>query len=103
MDYEFQGKIDDAFEASDPDWRRAAQKRVRHLAEHYDTFTSEDVITWLERHGYRTRDKRALGSIMQQCARAKMIKAKGYAPAVRPQRHKAPVRVWQSLIKKDLL
>lgn len=95
----FQDKIDGCLLASDKEWREAAAGRVRQLALNNQTFTSEAVLVWLDEHGYHTKDKRALGAIMQSFAKAGIIRAHGYAAALRPERHKAPVRVWESLIR----
>jgi len=97
----FDSQVQDCFLASDSDWRKAADRRVRDLALEKQFFTSEAVLVWLEEHGYKTKDKRALGAIMQHYAKAGIIRAHGYAQALRPERHKAPVRVWESLITKE--
>lgn len=95
----FENQIADCFLASDKEWKEAARQRVRQLAESQQRFTSEAVLVWLDEHGYKTKDKRALGAIMQAYAKAGIIKPAGYAQALRQERHGAPVRVWESLIR----
>lgn len=94
----FEDQIQGSFLASDMEWRQAATKRVHQLVSSQKTFTSEAVLVWLEENGYKTKDKRALGHIMQTFAKNGIIRAKGYTQALRPERHKAPVRVWESLV-----
>lgn len=97
----FQNQIDDCMLASDKEWREEARKYARLLAELRQTFTSEMILNHLDKNGYKTKDNRALGAIMQSLVRDGVIKPIGYTQATRPERHKAPVRVWESLIRKD--
>ena len=80
-------------------WKAAADRRVRFLAQNKRMFTSEDVLTWLDRRGYKTKDNRALGAIMQRYSREGWIKPCGWVNATRRERHNAPVRTWLSLVK----
>ncbi len=97
----FQKKIDQAEANANEEWKRAAYDRVRWLAERRRIFTSEDVILWLESKSYKTKEKRALGAIMQYYQRNGYIKALGWTTAKRRERHNAPVRVWESLINDN--
>ena len=101
----FQKRIDDVEKNANEAWKAAAYRRVRCLAESRMWFTSEDVLTWLEQRGYKTKDKRALGGVMQHYQRDGWIVAAGWTTARRKERHHAPVRRWQSLkygFKEDL-
>lgn len=92
----FQKKIDQAQDNANEEWKKAAYRRVRCLAESRQWFTSEDVLTWLDQRNYKTRDKRALGAVMQHYQKAGWITPAGWVTAKRKERHHAPVRRWQS-------
>ena len=92
-------KIEESEVNANEAWKDAADRRVRYLAQNKRMFTSEDVLTWLDRRGYKTKDNRALGAIMQRYAKSGWIKACGWTTATRRERHNAPVRMWLSQIK----
>lgn len=94
----FQNKIDQVEQNASEAWKEAAHRRVRWLAHNKSNFTSEDVLTWLGQRGYKTKDTRALGAIIQHYNREGWIKATGWTACKR--RHDAPIRVWTSLIKE---
>lgn len=98
----FKKQIEQAEENADKAWKEAAHRRVRYLAKNKRHFTSEDVITWLDKRGYKTKDNRALGAIMQHYQKEGWIKAHGWTEASRKTRHHAPVRVWHSLVRRYL-
>ena len=97
----FQRKIDQVEQNANEAWKRAAYDRVRDLAQTRWFFTSEDVLSWLADNGYKTKDNRALGAIMQHYQKEGVIEARGWSTAKRRERHHAPVRVWQSLVKDN--
>ena len=93
----FQKQIDQVAENANEAWKKAAYRRVRDLAKTRQWFTSEDVLTWLDQRGYKTKDKRALGAIMQHYQKDGWIAPAGWTTAKRRERHYAPIRRWESL------
>lgn len=91
-------KIDQVADNANEAWKQAAYRRVRDLSRTRQWFTSEDVLTWLDQRGYKTKDKRALGAIMQHYQRDGWIAPAGWTTARRKERHNAPVRRWESQI-----
>lgn len=78
-------------------WRDAALVTVRLIAHELDEFTTDDV--WFVLDGkYATHEPRAMGAIMLQAARARVIVATDrYVKSARPGCHARPIRVWKSL------
>ena len=75
-------------------WMMAAEKRVKYLANRKEQFTSEDVLNYLAKKGYKTHDNSALGSIMLRYSKDGKIKKLGWKQSTRKARHGAPVRIW---------
>lgn len=99
----FEQKIIDCADSSNKEWKEEATRYAHLLAERRQTFTSEMILVYLERNGFKTKDNRALGAILQAMVRNKEIKPLGYTQAQRKERHNAPVRVWESQIVKEPL
>ncbi|MGB5811744.1 MAG: hypothetical protein WBG86_14500 [Polyangiales bacterium] len=86
-------------EGANPGWKDEAYDAVMAVARARDTFTSDHVWQVLGEGG--TRDPRALGPVMRRVERDGYIAATdGWALCLRPSRHRAPVRVWRSLVRK---
>lgn len=94
--------IDVSYFNADPVWKRAAAERMRYLAESCDTFTSDDILIFLEARGIVTGNNKAIAAILQAGARAGLIKTtEQFVRCKRPQRHGAPVMVWKSNIRRQ--
>ena len=96
MDYEL--AIEEAYAAANEKWKENAEKRLYYLAKRRLFFTSEDILSYLDAKGIKTRNNSALGAIMRNAARNGIIEPAGYETAVRASRHKAPIRKWKSTI-----
>ena len=89
-----------AEEHANPHWRVAAEHAVRLAAQQCSQLTTNDVLDRMDPEA-RTHEPRAWGPVMLQAARAGLIK-KALVPPVycnRPSRHRAPLQVWDSLIR----
>ena len=89
--------IEGCYYKSDKDWRTVAEKRMDQLIKRKNTFTSEDIIRFLEFRGLETPDMRALGGLFIRRHHAKEIKQVGWLSATRKERHGAPIRVWRGV------
>lgn len=86
---------------ADTQWKRAAAERLRYLVENRKTFTSDDILTYLEAKGIVTGDNRAMGALMQSASRVGLICAtERFVRCKRPSRHGAPIMVWESQVFK---
>lgn len=85
-------RVDDA---ADEDWKEVALEAVRQVALRRDRFVSDDVWKRLP----PTRENRALGPVLRRAAAEGWIIATGeFSLTEQVKRHRAPVRIWQSLI-----
>lgn len=91
-------KIEQAEANADSEWLIQAEEYTAYLATKKRTFTSEDVIVWLDDHGYHTSNLSALGAVFRRLKGQGAIEPIGYATSRRASRHHAPVRMWKSLI-----
>ena len=93
--------MEQAYRNSTTDYKRAARERLSYLIQEYNKFTSDDIINHLNRIGI-VGNHSALGAMIKGAERAGLIKATGeYRESSRPERHKAPVRVWKSNLVKE--
>lgn len=85
---------------ADPDWREVAYQCVLAVARRCATFTTDEVIDELASHpSVSTHEGRALGPVMMRAARNNVIVATDqFVNSEAVSRHKAPKRVWASLI-----
>lgn len=82
-------------------WKRAAADRLYSVIQKQEFFTSDDVLIPLEKDGEVTGDNRAIAAILQAFSRAGLITATDrFITCKRKSRHHAPVRVWQSKLKR---
>lgn len=89
--------MDRSYSASPDDWKPAAHAAVARVALERHRLTSEHVWDRLE----HPPEPRALGAVMRAAAKAGFVRAtKEFEPSRRASRHRAPVRVWESLICK---
>lgn len=94
--------IEASYRHSDDVWKREAAARMRFLAEHCDTFTSEDILINLERRGIVTGNNKAIAGVLQAGQRAGLITGTdNFVKSKRPQRHHAPIMVWKSLVRRQ--
>lgn len=89
-----------ALENANKDWKDEAHKAIRFLIENKQFFTSDDVMNRLDRIGVKTHNNSALGGIFNGYARRGFICQATFTISRRPSRHKAPIRVWKSLVYK---
>lgn len=83
---------------ADGDWKDAALRTVRSLAASRTTFTTDDVWKLLAGAGYEVREPRAMGAVMRRVAGAGLIRATDHwALSKRPECHRRPVRIWESI------
>lgn len=83
--------------ASDPDWVVSAEKALLYVSMSLQTFSTDDVWDRLRMLSVPApREPRALGPVMRRAVRDGLIKAVGYAASERPERHCAPVRMYQA-------
>jgi threonine dehydrogenase-like Zn-dependent dehydrogenase len=84
--------------ASD-DWKRAARWAIVSVASTRSELTTDDVWAVLDRTGYGTHERRALGAAMRAVAAEGVIASTGtYRKSERPESHARPVLVWRSVI-----
>ena len=82
-------------------WRETADEGIRVCAALADEFTSEMVRLYLDLRDVETHDERALGPRMQAAARAGLIEPTDeFRAGSRVSRHRAPLRVWRSLVRR---
>ena len=93
--------MEQSYRNSSTEYKRAARERLTYLIQSYDKFTSDDIINDLNRIGI-VGNHAALGAMIKGAERAGLITATGeYKESSRPERHRAPIRVWKSNIVKD--
>ncbi len=91
--------IEVAYQNANSIWKAAAAKRMYSLAKLRRTFTSEDILMYLEERGIVTGNNKAISGVLQAGARSGLIRASDkFVRSRRPQRHAAPIMVWDSLI-----
>jgi hypothetical protein len=87
-----------AKQAADPGWYRAAVSAVLMCSELGVPFTSDDVWVRIPEE-FRTKEPRALGSVMRLLSEQGVIEATGqWRESSRPQAHARPMRVWRTRI-----
>lgn len=76
-----------------PIFRERAERVVRKLAQHGESFTTDQV--WDDLAGIYTAEPRALGAVMTRLAKAGIIEKTGtYVPSSRMECHARPIPVW---------
>jgi len=86
-------------EHADPDWRDVAYQCVIAVARRCATFTTDQVIEELSRYAVSTHEGRALGPVMMRAQRNSIIVSTNqFVNSEAVSRHRAPKRVWASLI-----
>ena len=84
---------------ANPDWKVEAVRVVSTVAQRMPEFTTDDVWHLIEEV---THEPRAMGPVMKAAAAAGLIEATDrFKLTERPSRHRAPVRVWKSLVYKE--
>lgn len=90
-----------AYRHSTTEYKRAARERLTWLIQHYNTFTSDDIVNHLNRIGV-VGNHSALGALIKGASRAGLITATGeFRESNRRERHKQTVRIWKSNIVKE--
>ncbi len=85
---------------ADPDWRNVAYDCVVAVAKRIAVFTTDEVLAELAKYPeVSTHEGRALGPVMMRAQRNAVIVATDqFVNSEAVSRHKAPKRVWASLI-----
>lgn len=85
--------------ASDTDWFLAAEHGVRVVAARKQILSSDDVWEWLRDFDVETKDNRAMGGVMLNAHRDKVIAPlPQWRTSRRPACHSRPIRMWKSLV-----
>jgi hypothetical protein len=84
---------------ADPLWKRNAWSVLLMFARTGDTFTTDDVWEYMNKHGMETpHEPRAMGAVMVKACRRKIIEPTDrYVKSQRPECHRRPIRVWQGV------
>jgi hypothetical protein len=82
-------------EAAPEEWKMAARRAILRLARTRPTLTTDDV--WRALDGHVPPEPRALGAIMRQSSDI-LLRTERTVNSTRPECHRRPVRVWESLI-----
>src|SRR3990167_9834179 len=91
--------IQRAGDNANAEWSQAAYEIVKNLCQNRSEFTADDVLEALELGEYSTKDKRALGAILRQAAKAGFCVPTGqFVKSRLPIRHRRPCCVWRSRI-----
>lgn len=86
-------------EHADPDWKTFALETIRLVAETRYEFTTDEIQELLDIAPVQTHEPRALGAVMIQAARLGLIaQTDRFITSKSVRRHRAPKRVWRSLI-----
>lgn len=106
MNDEGQMNLDAALERveahADAEWKQAALEAVRLCARQMPEFTTDQIWKVLDRTDYGTHEPRAMGAIMRQAVGLGWVKPTNqYRTSDRPECHKRPVKVWDSMLWKD--
>lgn len=87
--------IDMAGAFANPDWYSEAEATVSLLCKIGVPFTTDEVHRILGERGLSTPEPRALGSVMRQAARDKLIVPTGhFRKSIRRECHRRPLAVW---------
>lgn len=85
-----------SYRNSDSVWRNAVNERIADIRQTHETFTSDDIITYLDEQGIVTADNRALGAILIAHARAGLIEStRTQVKCKRKKRHHGYVTLWR--------
>ena len=83
-----------------PDWKEEALAVLARVAKTMPELTTDDVWHLVKEV---THEPRAMGPVMKAGATAGIIEATDrFKLTDRPSRHRAPVRVWRSLVYREL-
>lgn len=84
---------------ADPDWKSYALKTVKQVAERFAEFSTDKVLEAMQDAPVFTHELRALGPVMLSAQRAGYIESTSrFENSASVSRHKAPKRIWQSMI-----
>jgi hypothetical protein len=98
LEDEVQRVIDSAGAFADPKWYKEAEATVTLLCRRGEDFTTDDVWQLMEHTGLKTPEPRAMGSIMRQLSKERLIVPTGmYRKSLRPACHRRPVAVWRPI------
>ena len=91
--------IQAADDHADPEWRDIALLSVHECAEMFSEFTSTSVWNRVSVYEAKTHEGRAMGAVMKRAHKLKWIEPTDkFVNTKRVTRHRAPVRVWKSLV-----
>lgn len=84
-------------ETSAGDWMDDAREAIRTVALSRETMTSDEV--WAHLGDSEPPEPRAMGAALKAAERRGWVEATGsFRSSARPERHKAPVRIWRSML-----
>lgn len=82
---------------ADPKWLDKAYTVVERLARTNRVFTTDHV--WRALDGYHTHEPRALGAVMRQAVKDRLITSTGtYVKSSRPECHRRPIPVYVGVV-----
>lgn len=89
-------------EHANSDWKTYALSTVQRVARQCAEFSTDAVLEAMQNAPVATHELRALGPVMLSAVKAGYIQPTDrFVNCKRASRHKAPVRVWQSLIYRS--
>ena len=94
-------KIEQAEANADSEWRIRAEEYASWYATTHRFMTTDDILIWLDDHGYHTKNNSAIGAVMRRLKDDGAIAFAGYRPSRRPSRCQNAIRVWKSLIYEE--
>ena len=87
-------------EQEDSDWRIAAEYVVQTLIARGDEFSTDNVWAYLDRNGFRTKQRKRLGTIILAASKAGSIEKTGeYIRSERKVCGGRSIAVWQPVQK----
>ena len=88
--------MEQSYNNSPTEYKRAARERLQYLVQNRDEFTADDIVSHLNQIGI-VGNHSALGAIIKGAARAGFIRPTDrFKKSVRPERHGQAVKVWKS-------
>lgn len=98
LDKYIDSKIEQADADADMWWKMKAEEYAIYLATKKKMLTTDDLLIWLDDHGYHTKNNSAIGAIIRKLKSEGVIAFAGYTTSRRPTRCRNPIRVWKSQI-----
>lgn len=87
--------IQRAVDNANAEWRQYAWEAIRFCARNEETFTSDEVIEYLDECNVKTHNLAALGGLFKQAQRDRIIKKTGMLRASKLSRRHRTLTVWE--------